>query len=148
VREEKITLSIVKWLKAAGWEIICIDFPQSGTGTVVHPNADIRLSTKNLGGIIPDILAVKGDDSIYFENKDRFYYDDFEKLRNIKESNMYSEGLLKLIVPRSLDKMIYAIGGPDIDSFTKRSMEYEHMVDMLVVVKENGEIKPLKGNLP
>jgi hypothetical protein len=87
--EEQITKSILIWLEINGWKIICFDFPQSGTGFVLHPNPDVRELTKNKGAIIPDIVAFKDKTAIFFENKDRFVLADFEKLSAIKFGNSY-----------------------------------------------------------
>ena len=38
MREEHVTKATLKWLLANGWEIVCFDFPQSGTGRFLHPN--------------------------------------------------------------------------------------------------------------
>ena len=53
MREEKVTISILKWLKKNDWKIISYDFPQSGTGLLIHPNSTIGRTSKNKGGIIP-----------------------------------------------------------------------------------------------
>lgn len=39
ISEEKVTINIIKWLKENDWEIICYDFPQSGTGIMLHPQS-------------------------------------------------------------------------------------------------------------
>lgn len=38
MNEEKVTKCLLKWLIDNGWEIVCYDFPQSGTGRLLHPN--------------------------------------------------------------------------------------------------------------
>ena len=55
--EEQVTKALLQYLTDNGWHIVCFDFPQSGTGRVLHPNnAD---GEKNKDSIIPDIVAVK-----------------------------------------------------------------------------------------
>ena len=54
MREEQVTKNILDWLEGNGWKIICYDFPQSGTGVLLHLNNSNR-TEKNKGGIIPDI---------------------------------------------------------------------------------------------
>ena len=39
-----------------GWYIVCFDFPQSGTGILIHP--DSGRSEKNKGSINPDIPSL------------------------------------------------------------------------------------------
>ena len=84
MKEERVTINILNWLESNGWKIICYDFPQSGTGVLLHPNSDENRTTKNKGGIIPDILATRNSVALFFENKDRFVLSDFEKLKEIK----------------------------------------------------------------
>ena len=38
MKEEQVTKAVLKWLIANKWEIVCFDFPQSGTGRILHPN--------------------------------------------------------------------------------------------------------------
>jgi hypothetical protein len=52
-----VTKTILSYLSSKGWNIVAYDFPQSGTGIMLHP--DRNYSEKNKGGIIPDIVAVK-----------------------------------------------------------------------------------------
>ncbi len=67
MREEKVTIHILNWLEANEWKIICYDFPQSGTGILIHPNIKETKTTKNKGGVIPDIIAVKMETAVFFE---------------------------------------------------------------------------------
>ena len=46
MREEFVTINIIKWLKNYNWDIVCYDFPQSGTGVMIHPNT-IKKDSKN-----------------------------------------------------------------------------------------------------
>ena len=66
MREEKVTITMLKWLQSNDWQIVCFDFPQSGTGVSLHPNQNIREKTKNKGAIIPDIIANKNAKSLFF----------------------------------------------------------------------------------
>ena len=72
--EEEITKSILKWLIENNWEIICFDFPKSGTGIFLHPNGS---SNKNKDSINIDIIAIKNGISLFFENKDRFSFPEY-----------------------------------------------------------------------
>ena len=65
--EEELTISLLEFLQVKGWDIICYDFPQSGTGRMIHPD---DTNSKTEGGIIPDIVALKDGICIFFENKD------------------------------------------------------------------------------
>ena len=60
--EEQVTKALLQYLTDNGWHIVCFDFPQSGTGRVLHPNnAD---GEKNKDSIIPDIVAIKNNISL------------------------------------------------------------------------------------
>ena len=41
--EEQVTKALLQHLTDNGWHIVCFDFPQSGTGRVLHPNNVIML---------------------------------------------------------------------------------------------------------
>jgi len=107
VREENITKAIIFWLEENGWEIICYDFPQSGTGKVIHPNGGVGL--KNKDSIIPDVVAIKKNIVIFCENKDRFFLSDFEKLQSIKLKNNYSNSITKLLLARQYSYIYYGV---------------------------------------
>ena len=96
ITEEQVTKIILKWLETTGWEIICFDFPQSGTGISLHLNEDLR-DGKNKGVIIPDIIAIKNNEVVFFENKNRFELSDFLKLENLKTTNNYTMSISKLL---------------------------------------------------
>ena len=117
IREENITKAIISWLEKGGWSIICFDFPQSGTGKVLHSNN--RTGLKNKDSIIPDIVAIKGGVVVFFENKDRFFLSDFQKLKNIKEENNYSDSLNQLLISHKYTSIYFGIGLP-INSKTGR----------------------------
>lgn len=88
--EERVTKHILKWLIDDGWEIVCYDFPQSGTGRFLHPNGSV---SKNEDAINPDIVAVRNNICVFFENKDRFYYPDYEKVNRLIETDDYSDAI-------------------------------------------------------
>ena len=61
--EETVTKLLLEWLMNNGWEIICFDFPQSGTGRLLHPNGSTE---KNKNAINPDIVAVRNGTCVFF----------------------------------------------------------------------------------
>ena len=109
MREEQVTKNILGWLEGNGWQIICYDFPQSGTGVLLHLNSSNR-TEKNKSGIVPDIIAVKNDVALFFENKDRFYEPDFNKLHEIKTELNYSDSLDQLLAGLNIGVVYYGIG--------------------------------------
>jgi hypothetical protein len=110
LREEDVTKAVISWLKNKDWKIICYDFPQSGTGKILHSNN--HQGTKNKDSIIPDIVAIKRNSVVFFEDKDRFVLSDFKKIEKIKLENNYSDSIKKLLLPYKYKKIFYGIGLP------------------------------------
>jgi hypothetical protein len=145
MREEKVTITILKWLQSNDWQIVCFDFPQSGTGITLHPNHKIREKTKNKGAIIPDIVANKGEISLFFENKDRFVLSDFEKINFIKTGGEYDNSIAELLKNYSTNKVYYGIGLPNSNLLEKKLKEHGYLVDFVISVNSDLEIEILKG---
>lgn len=80
MKEEQVTKKIISELVNKGFTIKAFDYPQSGTGVILYPR-NPKLPKINL-----DIIAVKDDKLWVFENKDRFYKKDFEKLKFLREN--------------------------------------------------------------
>lgn len=133
--EEQVTKKILSWLVKNGWEIVCFDFPQSGTGKYLHPNDDIRINnTKNNAAFIPDIVAVKNQIAIFFENKNRFYLDDFTKLNNIKYTNIYTDSINKLLMKYEISKYYFGIGALYNKNFLNKCIDYTNLVDFIILI--------------
>lgn len=130
IREEDITKAIISWLEKNSWSIICFDFPQSGTGKVLHSNN--RAGLKNKDSIIPDIVAIKSDIVVFFENKDRFFLSDFQKLENIKKENNYSDSLNQLLVSHKYVSIYFGVGLPITSKNRERINESKGMVDFII----------------
>lgn len=140
MREERVTINILSWLEENGWQIVCYDFPQSGTGILLHPNGDNR-TEKNKGGIIPDIIAVKDKIALFFENKDRFYQPDFDKLFEIKTENNFSDSLNQLLSGFSISKIVYGIGLPEVKKHLEKSKTQLDKIDFLISTNENKNVE-------
>lgn len=140
MREEKVTINIMNWLEENDWQIVCYDFPQSGTGVLLHPNGDNR-TEKNKGGIIPDIIAVADNVALFFENKDRFYQPDFDKLFEIKTENNFSDSLNQLLSEFSVSKIVYGIGIPEEKKHIEKSKTQLDKIDFLITTDDNQNIK-------
>ncbi len=141
MREEQVTINLLTWLERNGWEIICYDFPQSGTGILLHENIEGNRSSKNKGGIIPDILAVRNSVGLFFENKNRFQRSDFEKLRRIKILGNYSDSLNTVLSDFNVTVVYFGIGVPAYGKHVEKSLENIDGIDFLVSTHENGEVK-------
>lgn len=136
MREEHVTKALLKWLIDNKWEIICFDFPQSGTGRLLHPNG---ANEKNKGAINPDIVAVRDGVCLFFENKDRFYIPDYEKVNDLIVDNDYTDDIAQLLAGRAVDVFFYGIGLPTA-KHGKGSKDAAHLVDFIVGVEENKNV--------
>ncbi|MDP3057240.1 MAG: hypothetical protein Q8N37_01815 [bacterium] len=134
ISEESVTKTIISWLEKNGWSIICFDFPQSGTGKVLHSNN--RAGLKNKDSIIPDIVAIKNGVVIFCENKDRFSFSDFQKVESIKKENNYSDSINKLLSSYQYTSIYYGIGLPITPQNREKINESRTQVDF--VIESNG----------
>lgn len=130
ISEENITKSIMNWLEKQGWFIVCYDFPQSGTGRMLHAN-DVY-NSKNKYTFIPDIVAIKGGNSVFFENKDRFYLPDFEKLEAIRLKNNYSISISQLLSNYYVSKIYFGIGLPVLEHNKTKVNLHRDKVDFII----------------
>ena len=136
--EEQVTKKLLEWLISNNWEIITYDFPQSGTGKYLHPNKEIRnTETKNKKSFIPDIVAFRDNIAIFFENKNRFFLNDFIKLKEIKENNIYSESINKLLLNYNVDNIFYGIGAISNKKFLEKSSQYKDYIDFILLVDDD-----------
>lgn len=140
ISEERVTLAIMEWLSINYWNIVTFDYPKSGTGHMLHPNS-IDKTEKNKNGVIPDIIAVKDDIALFFENKDRFYQPDFDKLFEIKTENNFSDALNQLLSEFSISKIVYGVGIPSIEKHIKKSKTQLDKIDFLITTDDNKNIK-------
>lgn len=139
MREENVTKNILQWLQNKNWEIVCFDFPQSGTGVLLHLN-NVNRTEKNKGGIIPDIIAVKNNVALFFENKDRFYQPDFDKLFEIKTELNYSDSLDLLLSDHNIKTILYGIGIAAIDKEIEKCKLNLGKIDFLISTNEKKEV--------
>lgn len=141
--EEKVTTMILAHLKQSGWQILCFDFPQSGTGRMLHP--DDAAAGKNSDSIIPDIVAVKAGVCLFFEDKDRFYKEDYDKCYNLITRNRYTRDISLLLAGYAVDRIYYGIGLPE-SKHTANAARSAGLVDFVVGVGEDGHIGLLVDN--
>lgn len=123
---------------ASGWEIICYDFPQSGTGKVLHPD---NTNSKTEGAIIPDVVAIKGTTVVDFENKDRFVLDDFIKVSSLRDTNLYDRAYSELLDGYSYNHIYYGVGMPYTDQNLSKSIEVIDKVDFAFFMMNDGSFK-------
>ena len=138
--EEQVTKAILSWLMNENWQIVCFDFPQSGTGKVLHPNTAI--SEKNKASIIPDIVAVKDGVCVFFENKDRFYLPDYEKVNNLIIGDDYSQAIERLLSKHHVSSIFYGIGLPS-NKHGEKSKQSAHLVDFIIGVLADRSVEVL-----
>lgn len=135
--EEQVTKALLQYLTDNGWHIVCFDFPQSGTGRILHP--DNANGEKNKDSIIPDIVAVKNSVSLFFENKDRFYFPDYIKVNEMIVNNRYTKAIGKLLSDYKIESIFYGIGLPT-EKHNEKSKESAHLVNFILGVNTNRAI--------
>ena len=140
--EEKCTIILLEFLEEHGWEILCFDFPQSGTGKVLHPNSN---ASKTEGGIIPDIVAAKNGVCLFFENKAHYYSPDFDKQNRLRTTDDYITAINELTKGKGIRNIYYGIGFPNICS-VKVTNEDKNKVDFIVTVNDKEEISVFYEN--
>ena len=140
ITEEQVTKSLLDWLELNGWEVICFDFPQSGTGVSLHPNENIRTG-KNKGALIPDIVAIKNDIVVFFENKDRFVLSDFFKVQELRQNNDYSCSIEKLLASYKYSHIFYGVGLVYSVNASKRAVENIDKVDFMIFYHEDKSVQ-------
>ncbi len=139
ITEEKVTKAIINWLALNDWEIICFDFPQSGTGVSLHLNQTLR-TTKNKGTFIPDIVAIKSGIVVFFENKDRFVLTDFIKVQYLKETNDYETAIKNLLKDFEYSQIYYGVGLIFTDKNQIKVNQHLDKVDFVVYYHADTEI--------
>lgn len=137
--EETVTKVILNWLIKNKWEIVCFDFPQSGTGVFLHPNST---NEKNKDSINPDIVAVKEEICLFFENKSYCDLKDFHKINVLINTNKYSNAINDLLKNYNINSIYYGIGYPSI-VHKKVAQDSVGLVDFVVGVLENTEVEIL-----
>jgi|LSQX01.2.fsa_nt_gb hypothetical protein len=138
--EEQVTKSILQWLIRGGWEVVTFDFPQSGTGKLLQ--SSLSTGEKNKGGIIPDIIAVKDSHALYFENKDRFYLEDYRKINGLITTDEYIESINELLKGYDIKSIWYGIGMPS-GQYNRVSNEILSLIHFLVGVCEESKVEIL-----
>jgi len=136
--EEQVTKAILNALAKNGWKIVAFDFPQSGSGKMLHPNENI--SEKNKGGIVPDVVAVKNGLCLFFENKDRFVSNDFHKVSALIGDNQYSNSIAALLNDYRIDKILYGIAFPS-SKWSNKAKSNAALLDFVVGVTASGNIE-------
>ncbi len=140
ITEEQATKAILDWLEENDWQIISFDFPQSGTGVSLHPNEELR-TTKNKGVFIPDIVAIKKGIVVFFENKDRFEFDDFIKVQDLKNNNDYSSSIQRLLTKFEYSEIFYGVGLVYSDNTELKTSNHIDKIDFAVFYHGNKTIK-------
>lgn len=141
MREENITLEIIFWLKERGWIINCFDYPQSGTGYCLRPKNPIP-GNKNKGNIIPDIVASRGDTSIFFENKVNFFPADLDALSLLRNSGEYQAAMSDLLNRDVLSvRCLFGVGLYDSDSNERKLSIASKELDFALLVSSTKQVR-------
>ena len=136
--EEQITKALLKWLTERKWHFVCFDFPQSGTGKILHSNDSANEKNKN--AIIPDLVAVRNGVCLFSENKDHFSLSDFEKQNRLIVGNEYSNAIALLLKGFEVRRLYFGIGLP-CGKYRKGAQAAASLVDFVLVVDEGGSVQ-------
>jgi len=128
--EEQITLTLIRHLKSNDWFVITFDYPQSGTGILIRPDNTDNKSD----GFIPDIVAYKNGMVLFFENKDRFVFSDFEKVKRLKNDNSYASAIKRLLGKFNYEVIKFGIGLPNIKKEVGKAIAHKDLVDFIFTV--------------
>jgi hypothetical protein len=140
MREEFVTISIINHLKLLNFCIVSFDYPQSGTGKILLPN-DRGYKSKNEGGIIPDIVCIKGGNLLIFENKVNFFKPDIDALLTLTKSGKYTKALHQITLTNQInDAPCVGVGLRDTGRNRTACKKYEGVIDFAIFVNESGEI--------
>lgn len=131
--EEMVTKGILGFLMGRGWKIVSFDYPQSGTGRALHPRGS---TSKTEGVLIPDVVAVKDGVSIYLENKDHYYPDDFVKVASVLRKKDYAEAFANVLGVNQ-ETMLGGVGLPE-SGCGSISEEDKELVDFVLKVSASG----------
>lgn len=139
ITEEFVSLNVRSWLKGLGWNILAFDFPQSGTGIVLHAKGS---NSKNKDAILPDVVAhlEREDKGVLLEDKDRFFLGDFKKIERLRTTDDYQPSLSALFGGKLPKEMYYGIGIPNITSQIANSSRHYSKIDFLLAVSADGSI--------
>ena len=145
MKEAAITITILKWLELNNWEIVAFDFPQSGMGKMLHLNSNLRGKTKNKDSIIPDIVAIRDNICLFFENKEKLTISDFDKIAAIKVTQNYTEAIQKLLEGSRVDTIYYGVAFAQPPPKISIAATDADKVDFIMTVSPVFSIAILKG---
>lgn len=132
--EELVTKTILSWLERIGWQILAYDFPQSGTGIPLQ--MDDNPAEKNKGTIIPDMIAIRSGICVFFENKDRFCYQDYVKANRLIKNNHYRKAINSFLRGLDIEKIYYGIGMP-ASKHSQKADASKALVHFVISVNED-----------
>ena len=107
MNEESVTRSVMEWLDGQGWEVLDYDFPGGGTGRKFRQESDC--SAKNKGIVIPDIVAIKDDTCVLFEDKESDTADDYRKVVGLVRSTSLPEQMARAYPEHSINTVLAGI---------------------------------------
>ena len=135
--EERITRRMLSWLKDEGWVIVSYDYPQSGTGYSLHSKDRVD-GSKNIGAIIPDIVAVKSGIAIFFENKVEFNIVDIEAIIALRGSGLYDKSISILLNPfKPINKIQFGVALKESPKNLNKIIGHQSSLDFAFLVNES-----------
>lgn len=145
--EERITRRMLSWLKSEGWLIVAYDYPQSGTGYSLH-SVNRTIGSKNDGAIIPDIVATRNGEALFFENKVDFSLVDIQAIEVLKDSGLYDESIAMLLKQfQPISKIRFGFALKNCANNLKKLNEYKESLDFAFLVNQNLEVTLAMGQI-
>ena len=139
VSEEQVTRAILKWLAKSGWTILDYDFPGGGTGRKFHVFDDSYSKTKGI--VVPDIIAIRGDRVIVFENKSVDTLSDYDKLSRLKANEGFIELLRNAYPDKRVESLVMCIGYSGQPKYLDHAVSSG--IDVIVCVENDATGNPL-----
>ena len=140
ITEEFVTNNVARWLRLGGWRVVAVDFPQAGTGVMLHPQPS---GSPNQGALIPDIIAVLGSRVVLVESKDRFVRADFRKVHDARVGTGLLDAVRHVLGGQAVDRVTYGAAMPDIESQYSKTRPYLAEVDFVWLVSAMGNVRVL-----
>ena len=145
MREEQITRKILNRLIEKDWQILSFDYPQSGTGIALRAESQLRRE-KNLKNIIPDIVALRGDQAAIFENKVDFFAPDLESLHALRSGSYDFSMRTALFREGYPSNIFYGIGLENNPKNISKIRSHQVHLDFALVVDALGAVEVTHGS--
>lgn len=147
--EEFVTRTLLAWLRLRSWDILSFDYPHSGTGCVLRPVSVTSQISKNVGNLIPDIVAHKDGKTVIFENKVKFFQEDIEALLLMRDSTLYDSAIKNLHRSAIYSDLYVGVGLSSLPKNVVELHRQESLLDFAFVIHADLQVEKVleKGSI-